>query len=33
VEYYVVNPYLALVNQLKTLRDSFPLERMGIALG
>jgi hypothetical protein len=32
-EYYYIDPYQAVINQLKTMRDSFPAEAMGITLG
>jgi hypothetical protein len=32
-EYYVIDPFQAIINQLKTLRDSFPKEALGVTLG
>jgi hypothetical protein len=33
VEYYVIDPYQAMINQLKSFRVSFPYESMNIDLG
>ncbi|KAJ1395728.1 hypothetical protein B484DRAFT_407527 [Ochromonadaceae sp. CCMP2298] len=33
IEYYIIDPYQAVINQLKTLRDSFQQEAMRITLG